>query len=392
MTVINAFAEEVVSAIRSVVGTGQVALHEPSFEGNEWLYLRNCLDTTFVSSVGQYVTQFENDLSKFTGAKHVVAVVNGTAALHVALKVAGVQAGDEVLLPALNFVAAANAVTYCFARPHFVDSEEITYGIDVNKLRQYLINQTDVRGGYCINRSTGNVIRAIVPMHVFGHPCDLEGILTLANEFNLAVIEDAAEAIGSSYKGGHVGTFGLLGTLSFNGNKTITTGGGGAILTNDEELAKLVRHLTTTSRIPHEWELSHDLVGFNYRMPNLNAALGCAQLEQLPNKLFLKRKLYDLYREAFSGFNGLKLTCEPANSTSNYWLHSINLHETHEIQRDEILRATNSTSLMTRPVWTLMHKLKPFEGCTKMNLSTAESLSRRLINIPSSPDLVASNS
>jgi len=291
---------QVVTAIRSVVGAGPVALHEPRFTGNEWLYLKECLDSTFVSSVGKFVDRFEHDLAKFTGAKYAIAVVNGTAALHIALKLAGVQAGDEVLVPALTFIATTNAVIYCNATPHFVDSEIGTLGVDAAKLRDYLISHTEQRSGQCINRATGQVIRALVPMHTFGHPVDIDGLIAIAHDFNIVLAEDAAESLGSYYHGQHTGTFGLLGTLSFNGNKTITTGGGGAILTNDAALARHAKHLTTTAKLPHAWEFRHDEIGYNYRLPNLNAALGCAQLEQLPVKLAEKRKLFRRYQTAFS--------------------------------------------------------------------------------------------
>ena len=285
-------ADQIITAIRAVVGTGSAVLHKPSFSGNEWLYLKECLDSTFVSSVGKFVDRFEVDLANITGAKHAVAVVNGTAALHIALKLAGVQAGDEVLIPSLTFIATANAVTYCNASPHFVDSEEVTLGVDAAKLRHYLTHQTEQRAGQCVNRDTGQVIRVLVPMHTFGHPVDVDGLVAIAHDFNIALVEDAAESLGSYYHGQHTGTFGLLGTLSFNGNKTITSGGGGAILTNDAVLARHAKHLTTTAKLPHAWEYSHDEIGYNYRLPNLNAALGCAQLEQLPAMLAAKRELF----------------------------------------------------------------------------------------------------
>ena len=380
-------ADQIVASIRTVVGAKTVALHEPSFTGNEWQYLKECLDSTFVSSVGKFVDRFEVDIARFTGAKHAVAVVNGTAALHIALKLAGVKAGDEVLIPALTFVATANAVTYCDATPHFVDSEQRTLGVNTSKLRNYLTSQTEQRGGQCVNRDTGQVIRAMVPMHAFGHPVDLDGLLAVAHDFNIALVEDAAESLGSYYKGQHTGTFGLMGTLSFNGNKTITTGGGGAILTDNLELARHAKHLTTTAKLPHAWEYNHDEIGYNYRMPNLNAALGCAQLEQLPSMLVAKRTLFQRYQAVLASIEGLKLVVEPAECQSNYWLQTILLDIKNENQRDAILKATNNVGLMTRPDWKLMHELKFFSSCPRMDLSTAESLVKRLINIPSSANL-----
>ena len=390
MSTPSTLAEQIVNAIRTVVGPGPVALHEPSFTGNEWLYLKECLDSTFVSSVGKFVDRFEAELAAFTGAKHAVAVVNGTAALHIALKLAGVKADDEVLIPALTFVATANAVTYCGATPHFVDSEMRALGVDAARLREYLASHTEQRAGQCVNCATGRVIRALVPMHTFGHPVDLDGLLAVAHDFNIALIEDAAESLGSYYHGQHTGTFGLMGTLSFNGNKTITTGGGGAILTNDAELARHAKHLTTTAKLPHAWEYRHDEIGYNYRMPNLNAALGCAQLEQLPAMLSAKRRLFQRYQAAFAPVPGVKLMVEPEQCQSNYWLQTLLLDVNQANQRDLILKATNDAGFMARPAWILMHELAPFKNCPRMDLAGAQSLSQRLINIPSSTSIVHS--
>ena len=381
-------SEQVIAAIRTVIGSDQAVLHQPSFDGNEWLYLKECLDSTFVSSVGKFVDRFEADLASFTGAKYAVAVVNGTAALHIALKLAGVEAGDEVLIPALTFVATANAVTYCGATPHFVDSEESTLGIDSAKLRDYLKSNTEQRAGQCVNCATGRIIRAIVPMHTFGHPSDLDGLMAVAQDFNLALVEDAAESLGSYYHGQHTGTFGRMGTLSFNGNKTITTGGGGAILTNDPELARNAKHLTTTAKLPHAWEYRHNEIGYNYRMPNINAALGCAQLEQLPTMLAAKRQLFQRYRVALRGVEGVTLMAEPEQCQSNYWLQTLFVNPEQADQRDTLLSATNNAGIMTRPAWTLMHKLAIFNNCPCMDLARAESFSNRLINIPSSSKLI----
>jgi aminotransferase in exopolysaccharide biosynthesis len=362
-------------------------LHEPRFGGQEWAYVKDCLDSTFVSSVGAYVDRFEADLARFTGAKHAVAVVNGTAALHVALLLAGVVPGDEVLIPALTFIATANAVRYCGATPHFVDSNMETLGLDPAALREWLKHCSEQRGGVCVNKQTGRPIRALLPMHTLGHPCDLAGLLAVAGEFGLALVEDAAESLGSLYQGRHTGTSGLVGTLSFNGNKTITTGGGGAILTNDTALARRAKHVTTTAKRPHSWAFEHDEVGYNYRMPNINAALGCAQLEQLPGFLQSKRRLYAKYLAAFATTPEISLVAEPAGCESNYWLQAIMLSETVAGQRDEVLKATNGAGLMTRPVWTLLHRLTPYLDAPRAPLPVAESLERRLINIPSSAGL-----
>ena len=377
-------ADQVIEAIRSVVGPGTVALHEPSFNGNEIAYLTECINSTYVSSVGKFVDRFEKELAEYTGAKYVVAVVNGTAALHIALKLAGVLPGDEVLIPALTFVATANSVIYCNATPHFVDSEELTLGIDSNKLREYLKANTEQVSNECININTGKIIRAIVPMHTFGHPSDLEGLLSVANDFNIAMVEDAAEALGSYYGGQHVGTFGKIGTLSFNGNKTITTGGGGAIVTDDESIARHAKHLVNTAKLPHAWEFNHNEVGFNYRMPNLNAALGCAQLEQLPAKLNFKRELFNKYQRAFEEVEEINLFAEPVKSKSNYWLQTLLLKKGDFSKRDSILALTNAAGLMTRPAWMLINKLEPFKIYQSMELNCALSLEKRIINIPSS--------
>ncbi len=379
---------QILAALRSVVPErGITPLHEPSFIGNEWTYVKECLDSGWVSSVGKYVDQFERKLESFTGVKRAVAVVNGTAALHACLQLVGVRRNDEVLIPALTFIATANAVSYCGAVPHLVDSDERTLGLDSHKLGSYLDDIAEVRDDGCYNRHTGRRISAVVPMHTFGHPVDLDPLIELCRRFSLEMVEDAAESLGSYYKGNHTGSFGRCSALSFNGNKTITTGGGGAILTNDAALGDLAKHMTTTAKVPHPWKFIHDMVGFNYRMPNINAALGCAQLEQLPGFLAAKRSLAVLYRKAFAGVPGIRFISEPEGSMSNYWLNALLLDEENAAQRDALLELTNNAGIMTRPAWTLMNKLAMFSDCPRMDLSVAESLERRLINIPSSPGL-----
>jgi perosamine synthetase len=380
-------AADIVRAIAAALDVPQAVLHEPKFAGNEWRYLKECLDSTFVSSVGRFVDRFEAELAAFTGARHAVAVCNGTAALHVALRLVNVGPGDEVLVPALTFAATSNAVAYCGAVPHFVESDERNLGVDAPALREYLQQATEQRAGVSVNRQTGRAIRAIVPMHVFGHPVDLDGLLAVAHDFNLVVVEDAAESLGSYYHGQHTGTFGALGTLSFNGNKTITTGGGGAILTNDPVLGKHAKHLTTTAKLPHRWEYRHDELGYNYRLPNLNAALGCAQLEQLPGLLAAKRRLFERYATTFAGLRGVTLLREADGTRSNYWLQTLLLDRDQESQRDLVLGATNDAGFMTRPIWVLNHRLHQFQTAPRMPLTTAESLERRVMNIPSSAQL-----
>lgn len=381
------FPAAVVTAIRTVTGPGSFPLHEPYFGGKEWEYIKACLDSTFVSSVGKFVDQFEAELAAYTGVGHAVAVMNGTAALHIALQLAGVGRDDEVLAPALSFIATANAVTYCGAIPHFVDCEESTLGVDPVALREYLRGTAEIRGHQCVNRQTGRVIRALVPVHIFGHPSDMEGLMAVAADYRLALVEDAAESLGSMLDARHAGTFGEVAAVSFNGNKTVTTGGGGAILTNDPETARRAKHITTTAKLPHRWAFVHDETGYNYRMPNLNAALGCAQLEQLSALVAAKRRLHDRYAAAFAGVEGARLLHEPDGATSNYWLQAVVLDPDRAFERDAILDATNTDGLMTRPIWTLMHHLKPYAGCPRMELPVAESLEARVINIPSSAQL-----
>jgi perosamine synthetase len=381
-------ADRVVAALRSVLDVDAstfVPLHEPTFGGNEWAYVKECIDTGWVSSAGEYVDRFEADLASYTGARRAVAVVNGTAALHVALLLCGVKRGDEVVMPALTFVATANAVAYCGAVPLFADSEEDTLGLDPDKLADWLEANAKNLGGTCVNRTTGRPIRAVVPMHTFGHPVRIRRLSEVCERWGLAIVEDAAESLGSFVDGQHTGRVGRAATLSFNGNKTITTGGGGALITDDEELADRAKHLTTTGKRPHRWEYVHDEVAFNYRLPNLNAALGCAQLEQLDGFLASKRRLAERYAEAFADVDGVRFVKEPEGAQSNYWLNAVLLED--PAQRDAVLEATNDAGLMTRPVWRLMSGLPMYADCVSTDLAVAERIERRLINIPSSASL-----
>jgi perosamine synthetase len=376
----------VVASIESVLppGPGALALHEPVFAGNENKYVKECIDTGWVSSVGKFVDRFEQMLRDFTGARHAVAVVNGTAALHVCLELAGVRAGDEVIVPALTFIGTTNAVAYCRAVPHFVDSEERTLGIDASKLDRHLRQTARVEAGVCVNSATGAPIRAVVPMHTFGHPVDLDALAEVCGRWRLAIVEDAAESLGSQYRGRHTGNFGVVAALSFNGNKVVTTGGGGAILTNDPDLGRRAKHVTTTARLAHKWSFLHDEVGYNYRLPNINAALGCAQLEQLPGFVESKRALTANYARALQGIDGIKLLLEQPWARSNYWLNALLLDRPDLSARDRILEETNARGIQTRPVWTLMHRLTPFATCPRGDLSTAEALDGRIVNLPSS--------
>lgn len=383
-------AEEILKAVRSVIAPkeGPVGLHEPEFSGNEWDYVKECLDTGWVSSVGKYVDRFESMLQDFTQSDYAVATVNGTAALHVCLELVGVAPGDEVLVPTLTFIATANAVRYAGATPHFVDIEPARLGVDAAALEDHLRATAEIRDGLCVNRLTGAVIRALVVMHTFGHPADIAPLLELCARWRIILVEDAAESLGSYYRERHTGNFGHVAALSFNGNKVVTTGGGGAILTNDPALGRLAKHVTTTARVAHRWSFIHDRVGYNYRMPNLNAALGCAQLERLPAALERKRALARQYVEAFGGVAGVSVLQEPPECLSNYWLNCLLLDTPNEAMRDRVLTLLNDAGIMARPVWTLMHRLKMYDSCPRMtDLGVAESIEKRLINLPSSAHL-----
>lgn len=374
------------AALQSVLpDVRPIALHEPLFGGNEWSYVKECIDTGWVSSVGKYVDEFERRLEDITGSRHAIATVNGTAALHVALTLAGVVPGDEVLIPALSFVATANAVSHCGAIPHFVDSSETTLGLAPEALRDYLASVTEKTNDGLRNRATGRRLAAVVPMHAFGHPVDIDGLLSLSSDFGIPVVEDAAESLGSSYHGQHTGTFGLFGALSFNGNKIVTTGGGGAILTQDAELARHAKHITTTAKRSHRWEFFHDEVAWNYRLPNLNAALGCAQLERLEEFIVGKRKLADRYRQAFAGDSDIRFVDEPPGCRSNYWLATTALRTPSMTMRDSLLAIANDNGLMVRPAWTLLNRLPMYSGCPSAPLPVAQRLEAAIINLPSGP-------
>ncbi|HZW74802.1 MAG TPA: LegC family aminotransferase, partial [Caldimonas sp.] len=341
----------------------------------------------WVSSVGSFVDRFERDLAAITGAAHAVATSNGTSALHVCLLLAGVRPGDEVLMPTLTFIATANAVSYAGATPHFVDSEPTSLGVDAAKLDAHLRDVAAVVDGVCTHRRTGAAMRALVVMHVFGHPCDLDALAEVAALWKLVLVEDAAESLGSTYHGQHTGNVGALSALSFNGNKVVTTGGGGAVLSNDAALAKRAKHLTTTARTPHRWSFFHDEVGYNYRLPNLNAALGCAQLERLASFVERKRRLAARYRAALAGVAGASFFDEPPQTASNYWLNAVVLDPARAGERDALLAALNDARYMARPLWTLMHRLPMYAACPRGDLAVAEQMEARVVNVPSSARL-----
>ena len=374
--------ENVINFIQETYQTKDfIPLHEPKFIGNEKKYLNECIDSTFVSSVGKFVDEFEEKIASYTGAKYAVATSNGTSALHISLVLANVDRDDEVITQPLTFVATCNAISYCGAKPLFVDVDRETMGLSPIALKEFLENNTTVKNQQCINNKTGKVIKACVPMHTFGHPCRIDEIKDICDQYYIALIEDAAESLGSFYKSKHTGTFGKMGVMSFNGNKIITAGGGGCIITDDEALAKKAKHLTTTAKVPHKWEYAHDMVGFNYRMPNLNAALLVAQLENLDNFIDKKRKLADMYEEFFKSID-CKFIKEPAESSSNYWLNAIILNDKQ--QRDVFLNESNTQGVMTRPIWTLMNKLPMFKDAQCGDLTNSEWLEDRVVNMPSS--------
>ena len=401
--------QQLIDFIRSLYPNREIVpLHEPYFAGNEKKYVLDCIESTFVSSVGKYVDRFEEMIKEFTGAKYAIATVNGTAALHIALKLAGVQQGDLVITQPLTFIATCNAITYCGAEPVFVDIDPETLGMSPDSLANWLSANTIIQDDSCylkdvhkfpqINTNLKDLrkdnsckfveirglkkISACVPMHTFGHPCKMDRILEICNRYHISVVEDAAESIGSYYKGKHTGTFGKLGILSFNGNKTITTGGGGMILTNDDELGPLAKHITTTAKKPHPWKFEHDMIGYNYRLPNLNAALGCAQMEMLPEILKNKRETAQIYRDYFKTIADIEFITEPQECISNYWLNAILLK--NEEERNIFLEQTNSQKVICRPAWILMNKLQMFSQSLKANIPMSVNIESRLVNLPSS--------
>ncbi len=375
--------KEITDFIHQLYGTQDfVPLSVPKFIGKEKEYLAECIDSTYVSSVGPFVDRFEEEIARYTGAARAVVCVNGTSALHMALMLAGVERGDEVLTQSLTFIATCNAISYTGAHPVFIDVDRETLGLSPDALSAWLEKYATITGSGCRNRRTGRRIKACVPMHTFGHPARITEIAAICEKWGLELVEDAAESIGSRFQGRHTGTFGKVGALSFNGNKTLTTGGGGMLLFNDSELGQKAKHLTTQAKVPHRWEFRHDAIGYNYRMPNINAALGCAQLEQLDTLIESKREVAAAYARFFEG-SGLQFVREPADCFSNYWLSAVLLPSREE--RDAFLEYTNDHGVMTRPVWELMTDLPMFEGCERDAQRNTRWLADRLVNLPSSP-------
>ena len=374
--------EKTIDFVKKLYCQERVPLAVPKFIGNEKKYLEECIDTTFVSSVGSFVDRFEKDMAEYTDAKRSVVCVSGTNALHMAMMLVGVERNDEVLTQALTFIATCNAISYIGAHPVFIDVDKSTMGLSPDALKDWLVKNAEIRNGQCYNKHTGHRVKACVPMHTFGHPVRIEEIAVVCAEYHIELVEDAAESIGSKYKGKHTGLFGKVGALSFNGNKTITTGGGGMLLFMDEELGALAKHLTTQAKVPHRWEFRHDHIGYNYRMPNINAALGCAQLEHLDEFIADKRATAAAYAEYFKNVGDIDFFTEPADSFSNYWLNVVILKDRDAQQA--FLQETNDNGVMTRPIWELMNRLPMFEKCEHDSLENTNWFADRVVNIPSS--------
>lgn len=377
--------KKITDFIHDLYGAPEVPLHAPCFIGNEKKYLAECVDTTFVSSVGQFVDRFEEKMAQYTGAARAVTCVNGTNALHLALLLVGVARGDEVLTQALTFIATCNAIRYIDAHPVFLDVDQSTMGLSPDAMRDWLFRNAEMKDSQCFNKNTQRRIKACVPMHTFGHPARIDEIAAVCEEYHIELVEDAAESLGSLYKGQHTGLFGRVGVISFNGNKTITTGGGGMLLLNNEELGAQAKHLTTQAKVPHRWEFIHDRIGYNYRMPNINAALGCAQLEHLEEFVLNKRETAEKYHAFFATIDDMDYFLEPENCRSNYWLNTILLKD-RQAQQD-FLQYTNDHGIMTRPAWQLMNRLEMFKGCETDGLKHTQWLEERIVNIPSSVNL-----
>ncbi len=381
----DTLVNDLLHATRRVTGSGEHILHEPLFGGAEQDFVQETISSTMVSSAGERISEFENLIKDFTGTSFAVATVNGTAALQVALTVSGLRPGDEVLIPSLTFAATASSVVHARGVPVFIDSDSDRVGLNPHALRSWLELNTSVGADTTSNKNSGAKIHALVPVHIFGHPVEIGTLLEICEEFNILLVEDAAESLGSFYKGRHTGTFGKAGVISFNGNKTITTGGGGMILTDSEAIAVKARHLVSTAKLPHAWEYIHDEVGYNFRLPNLNAALGVAQMKRLAEIVELQRKLFALYLSELEPFEGFRLLAEPSDSRSNYWLQTIVLDRNKSHIRDELLSAFSSDGLKVRPAWRPLHLLPPYSRYQRTSMEGTEDLYARIINLPSSP-------
>jgi len=382
--------KKIIASIRSVVGRNKniIGLHEPNISNLEKKFVNKSIRLSHISSMGKFVWQFENKLKSITKSKKVIAVISGTAALHLAMRAINLKENEEVLIPSLNYISSANSVIYCGGIPHFIDIEKNSLGIDNVKLRNYLKKICIFRNGKTFNKKTNRIIKAIIPMYTFGHPSKIDEILKIAKDYNLELIEDAAEALGSLYKGKHVGTFGKIGILSFNGNKTVSTGAGGALLVQDSKIAKKIKHMSNHCKILHKWKFDYNGLGYNYNLPNLNAAFGCAQLKRFYKFLKQKRKLVKKYKLAFRNIQEVSILNEPQNCRSNYWLQTLILNYPSLKLRNEILNYSIKKKISTRPAWTLMHRINYLKKFPKMNLKNSEEMVERIINLPSSSQLV----
>lgn len=376
----------IVSKIKNVVKDKSKNLHEPIFKGNEIKYLKECIKSTFVSSSGKYVDLFEKKLVNYTKSKNAVSIINGTSAIHILLKSIGVKTNDEVIVPSLTFVATANAVKYCGAHPNFVDIKESNLGICPIKLKKYLEKIVIKKKNFSVNKNNGRIIKALIAVHIFGVPCDIIEIKNICKKFNIKVIEDAAEALGSFYKKKHLGNFTEGGVISFNGNKTITAGNGAVIITNNNKLAKKIKHLSTTARTKSKWEYDHDEVGYNYKLSNINAAIGCAQIENIKKILIAKKKNYHLYLKQFKNLRFAEIMREPDNSSINYWLISLKINK-KLIKKNNLLKALHKEKIKCRPVWKPLNTLKIFKDCQSDKCIVSKKIYETVINLPSSPEI-----
>ena len=386
----NFFIKKIFSKLRLVVGKNSKLLHKPYLiNGNEKKYLNECIDSSYVSgSGGKFIDLFENKIKKLTKSKNAISVINATSGLHLALRVLGVKENDEVLVPALTFVGTCNPIVYLKATPHFIDSSLENYGVDSDKLDKYLKKKTIIKSGYCINKNTKRRIKAIIIVHLFGHSADLDPLIKVAKKYKLKVVEDAAESIGSYYKGRHTGTIGHVGVISFNGNKSLTTGGGGVVITNNKKIADQIRFLASTSKVKHAFKYLHHGLGYNYRLANLNAAIGCAQIEKLKKIINSHRKLFKIYKKVFSGINGIEILGEPKKCFSNFWLQTLILKKNKKVSINKLLEYLNKKGYQVRPTWDLISDMKFYKNFPKMNLSQSKEIRATIINLPSSPELI----
>lgn len=384
----NFSINSILKSIESLIGKGPHQLHEPTLGKEEITEVSESINNNFVSTKGIHVLKFEKRLQNYTKSKYVTSIINGTQAIFIALKALGIKADEEVLVPALTFVGTVNAISYTGAKPHFIDSHAKDFGIDVKKLDKYLSEITVFRKNRCVNKITGKIIKAIIPVHVFGQPCDIEEVIKISKKFKLLVIEDAAECLGSFYKKKHLGTFGDAGCISFNGNKIITTGGGGAVLTKNKKLDRKIKHLSTTAKVNDKWEFIHDEVGYNYRLPSINAALGIAQIKKIKGFLKSKRELFLSYSKIFKKIEGVQLYSEKKYSKSNYWLQTLILKKKYSHLKNKLIKAGYKRKIYMRPVWKLISELKPYKKHQKMNLSGAKNIYQTVISLPSSQSLI----